>query len=114
MLEDPMATALAGAAKTGNPRELMDRAVLANFVNASAKNTRGDLKAKYSQQSGDPAAFPTATRKGTLLGRAGARYGIRVKALPPQQVENGPVQSNGRIIRNRGGAGGSFWGGAAS
>lgn len=117
MIEDPMATALAGAAKGGggNPRQLMDRSILANFVNASAKFTgSGDLKAKYAQQSADPASFPTATRKNVLLGKAGARYGIRVNTAPPALHEAGPTQANGRVISNRGGVGGSFWGGAAS
>lgn len=114
MIEDPMATALAGAAKVGNPRELMDRQIVSNFVNASAKSTRGDLKARFAQHIADPAAFPTATRVNVPLGPAGARYGIRVNVQPPALHEAGPTQANGRVIRNRGGVGGSFWGGAAS
>lgn len=113
MIQDPMATALAGMAS--NHRVPMAREILSSFVNASAQNIRGDLKAKFAQHQGDPAMFPTNTRKPVMTtGRSGARYAIRVNAIPPEQTEIGPTQANGRIIRNRGGAGGSFWAGAGS
>jgi hypothetical protein len=112
--EDPMATALAGMAQTGNPRVPMDRAALQGLVNASADYTSGaTMHPRFSQPVNDPAFFPTAMPKPMLQEKAGARYGLRVNMNPPVLHEAGPTQANGRTVRGRG-TGGSFWGGSAA
>ena len=111
---DDMGASLAGMAAVGNPRVPMDRSAVTGMVNASAEYTSGTIQqARHSQPYTDPAFFPTATRKPTMEQGAsthGARYRIEVGVPGLQQPEVGPTQAQGRAIRNRGGAGGSFWG----
>lgn len=111
--EDGMATALAGMASIGNPRVPMDRSALTTMVNASAEYTSGTIQqARHSQPYSDPAFFPTATRQPVLeQGTSGARFRIQVPIGGLGQPELGPTQGAGRVIRNRGGQGGSYWGG---
>lgn len=111
--EDSMATALSGMAAIGNPRVPMDRSALTDMVNASAEYTSATImQARHSQPYTDPAFFPTNARQPVLeQGTSGARYRIQVPVGGLGQPELGPTQSSGRVIRNRGGAGGSFWGG---
>jgi hypothetical protein len=91
MIEDLMAVAMAGAAKASNVRTPMDRQILTSFVNASAKHSRGDLKAKYAQTASDPAYFPTATRKGADH-RTLRSLRDSCKRHPPEQTEIGPTR----------------------
>lgn len=108
--EDPMATGLAGAAQSGSPRAPMSYDAIKTFVNQSAQGTsHGQEHPRFSLPANDPAFFPTARPEPTLLGPAGARYGLKVKVPIPVLPEAAPTQANGRVIRGRG-TGGSFWG----
>ena len=114
MIVDPYNEALSGMASTGSPRIPMGRDAIAGLIDLQAVNTsEGELNARYANPSNDPALFPTARPKNVMQERGGARHGIRVNIPLPAMPEAAPTQANGRVIRNRGGAGPSFWGGAA-
>lgn len=111
MIEDPMATALAGMSSGSNPRQPMDKSVLQSIVNRS--QTGGDhglLHPRYSAPVNDPSLFPVARPQNVPMENGGARFGIRVNMNPPTLPEAGPTQANGRVITARGRSG-SFWDG---
>jgi len=112
-MADSMAEGLAGMAKTGGPRQPMDRAALRDMVNASADYTSGaTMHPRYSAPASDPAFFPTARPQNVPNENGGARYGLRVNVPIPALPEAGPTTANGRLIRGSG-TGGSFAGGAS-
>jgi hypothetical protein len=106
-----MAIGLAGAAASGRAPIATD--VIKTFVNTSAQaTTHGLSHPRFSLPANDPAFFPTAQPQNVLQGRAGARYGIRVRMPIPVSPEAGATQANGRVVRGRG-TSGSFWGAQA-
>ena len=113
-MADSMAEGLAGMAKTGSPRQPMDRAALRDMVNASADYTSGaTMHPRFSAPASDPAFFPTARPDNVQHENGGARYGLKVNVPIPTLPEAGPTTANGRLIRGRG-TGGSFAGGASA
>lgn len=114
MIEDSMAVGLAGMARTGSPRQPMDRSALRDMVNASADYTSGaTMHPRFYAPASDPAFFPVARPVPVQDGTGGARYGLRVNVAAPISPEAGPTQANGRLIRGRG-TSGSFAGGASA
>jgi hypothetical protein len=101
---DP-AAALAGMAKTGNPRVPMgDAAYTLNHGYTPSKNT--SLRPKGGAQAGDPSApgskadraqggYPKPAGKGD---RNGAGYRVQAVFPPHQAPEAGATQANGRVV----------------
>lgn len=111
MAEDGMASGLAGM--SGNFREPMGNAAISDIVNASADYTSGAINhPRFSQPVNDPAFFPVARPENVYLGRAGARYGLRVFGGAPVLAEAGPTQANGRVVQNKG-TSNAFWSSSA-
>lgn len=72
-----------------------------DFNDASGKPEKGTLVKKKGAQAGDPTKEAKPARKNVTspdAGRAGARYGIRVKFQKSTSPEAGATQANGRIL----------------
>lgn len=58
---------------------------------------KGTLVKKKGAQAGDPTKMAKPSRTKTMVERAGARYGIKVKFQHQTAPEAGETQGNGRI-----------------
>jgi len=91
--------ALAGMAKTGAPRQPMNK----DGVKFSAGvPKKGTLVKKKNTAAGDPYAQPVGIRKNvpSSRDRNGAAYGIKTSYLKSNSPEAGATQANGRVFKS--------------
>lgn len=94
--------ALAGMARTGNPRVPMGAAgyTFNDASGAPSKNTT--LVPKRGAAAGDPTAMPgqPGTHQYASYDRNGAHYGVVVNYVAQNEPAASATQANGRIIRS--------------